>query len=688
MEQRRFIVFVILSTLILIGWMQFAPVLFPGAFQKQPAGKNGGAVAQADKDAAAEEVAGQPDSGEPRAEDAAPAPQQRLAEFPDRTVVLGSMDVDSGYFQEVKLTSRGAAIESATLNDPRFITADGRREQLKVIGNNPDTEKGTLQSSIAAIDKLLAPHGTSLRDVNWEVIPGEADADGTVSKATFRYPSPDGALEVLKTFRLNKGDAGNRDGDHLGYLLDVTLEVRNLTAEPRTVDYVWQGPVGLPLENVENTNTFRQIKVGTVDDPRDPVLVTAKQVVEDAAAGANVQPWRDPLQYIGVDVQYFGAFLFPVGDQRADRNGDGKPDPYFAESRADLVDEDQGHPQRSDISVVMRSGELSVAPGASEKHEFRLYIGPKRSELLEPLNADGVVDFGFFGRISVWMLHLLNFFHYVLRLPYGLAIILLTLIVRACMFPITRKQAAGAKKMKELQPELQALKTKYAKEPEKFWMAQRELFRKHNYHPLSGCLPLFLQLPIFIGLYNALNNSVDLRMTGFLWIDNLAAPDALFQLPFRIPFLGSDFNLLPIITIALWLVQQQLFMPPAATEEQALQYKMMNYMMVFFGFMMYHVPAGLCVYFITSTLWGITERKVLDWKKDAPEKAADAALVEAKPRTPAADAPRKPSWLERLVAAADEAKNPTNGRSKTPASGSAADGGRPSKKPRRSKPRR
>jgi YidC/Oxa1 family membrane protein insertase len=219
-------------------------------------------------------------------------------------------------------------------------------------------------------------------------------------------------------------------------------------------------------------------------------------------------------------------------------------------------------------------------------------------------------------------------------------------------------------------------------------MAQRELFRKHNYHPLSGCLPLFLQLPIFIGLYNALNNSVDLRMTGFLWIDNLAAPDALFQLPFRIPFLGSDFNLLPIITIALWLVQQQLFMPPAATEEQALQYKMMNYMMVFFGFMMYHVPAGLCVYFITSTLWGITERKVLDWKKDAPEKAADAALVEAKPRTPAADAPRKPSWLERLVAAADEAKNPTNGRSKTPASGSAADGGRPSKKPRRSKPRR
>jgi YidC/Oxa1 family membrane protein insertase len=99
------------------------------------------------------------------------------------------------------------------------------------------------------------------------------------------------------------------------------------------------------------------------------------------------------------------------------------------------------------------------------------------------------------------------------------------------MYPISRKQAAGAKKMKELQPKIAELKKKYAGDKEKMARAQMELFGKHNYNPMSGCLPMFLQLPIFIGLYQGLNNSVNLRLAPFLWFDNLAAPDALFNMP-------------------------------------------------------------------------------------------------------------------------------------------------------------
>src|SRR5262249_2267388 len=154
-------------------------------------------------------------------------------------------------------------------------------------------------------------------------------------------------------------------------------------------------------------------------------------------------------------------------------------------------------------------------------------------------------------------------------------------------------------------------KEKYGNDKEKMARAQMELFRKHNYNPAAGCLPVFLQLPVFMGLYQALNHAVDLRLAGFLWVDNLAAPDALFRLPFAIPYLGEEFNLLPLITIVLFYVQQKMFMPPPANEEQAMQQKMMNFMMIFMGFMFYKVPSGLCVYFIASSLWGLGERKLL-----------------------------------------------------------------------------
>lgn len=683
MEQRRFILFVVLSTLLMVGWFKLGPIWFPKAFPQAAKGQPpaaADAAKQPDVPAAAQPADTQPaDGAQPTADqpptvanaDAQPADLPLLAEFPNTgEVVLGSLQVDSGYFLEVRLNPQGAAIASATLNDPRFITDDGKRQQLKVVGPAGGPDKQTLQSDVAAIDAQLAPYKKSLRNVVWEVVRHDDHS------AEFRYPSPDGTLEVRKTYKLNQGDPKNRDGDYIGYLLDVTVEIRNLGQQPQKVQYVLQGPVGLPLENAANTRTFIDIKVGTADDPADPVQYTAHEFVkqrEDAIAKNDfnvISAWRDPLAYVGVDVQYFAALLFPQDPQ----NAGGRPEPTFAVVKPDLVgDVNAQHPERTDISLRLESREIALDSGAAQQDSFRLFLGPKRPELLTPLNARGVITFGWFSFVAVGMVYALNFFHEVFRLPYGLAIVLLTVIVRACMFPITRKQAVGAKKMKELQPKLQELKTKYAKEPEKFWQAQRELFRKHNYSPLSGCLPLVLQLPIFIGLYSALSFDVDLRMAPFLWIDNLAAPDQLFSFGRELPLLRwTHFNLLPFITIALWIAQQKIMMPPPATEEQALQYKVMNYMMIFIGYMIYPVPAGLCVYFITSTLWGISERKLIDYLKIDEKKTEPAAPIET-PATPVPSPPeasRKPGWLERLVAAADEAKRQGTGRSNESAASS------------------
>jgi len=231
--------------------------------------------------------------------------------------------------------------------------------------------------------------------------------------------------------------------------------------------------------------------------------------------------------------------------------------------------------------------------------------------------------------VSHAMLGLLNFFH-GLGLPYGLAIICLTICVRACMFPLSLRQTAQAQRMKEMQPRIEELKKKHAGDKEKFAMAQMQLWREHKINPLSGCLPLFVQLPIFTGLWMALNSSVDLRLAPFLYFNNLAAPDSLFHLPFVVPILGwTEFNLLPFITVALFVVQQKMFMPPPTDEQQEMQYKMMNVMTIVMGVMFYHVPAGLCVYFISSSLWGIGERKLLEfWKKKHPQPVAAPAPAE------------------------------------------------------------
>ncbi len=210
---------------------------------------------------------------------------------------------------------------------------------------------------------------------------------------------------------------------------------------------------------------------------------------------------------------------------------------------------------------------------------------------------------------------------------YGLAIILLTVLVRGCMFPLSRKQALGMQKMQELQPEIKKIQEKYKNNAEGRTKAQQELFRKHNYNPLSGCLPIFIQMPVFIGLWRSLSVAIELRDAPLIspsirWCSNLAAPDMLYDWSrFMPPFvssgmggifsLGPYFNLLPILAVVLIILQQKMFMPPPADEQAAMQQKVMQYMMIFMGLMFYKVASGLCIYFIVQSLWGFVERKFL-----------------------------------------------------------------------------
>ena len=357
---------------------------------------------------------------------------------------------------------------------------------------------------------------------------------------------------------------------------------------------------------------------------------------EVAIAGA-LEEYRKPLMYVGTEAQYFAALLFPrtgppapggtladVVDDEGWLPGLGQPSdsPVVDTVVPRVVDQpDEENPQYNDISVRLTSAPttLPAAEGGvagEATRSFTLFAGPKRLDLLEPLRADGVMDLGWFGAIGGIMLWVMTKLH-DLGFPYWLAIISLTVCVRMLMFPLSKRTALMAAKQKALAPKIAEIKERCGDDAQAAGREQWALMNKYGVNPLMGCLPVLFTIPVFIALYNALLNSVDLRLAEFLWIDDLAAPDNVLRLPFRLPYLGWYLNVLPVTLAGLWFFQQKLFMPPAQTPEQEMQYKLMGYMMPLSALFIYHLPAGWCLYSIASAFWTLTERKLLDRTRNA-----------------------------------------------------------------------
>ncbi len=336
-----------------------------------------------------------------------------------------------------------------------------------------------------------------------------------------------------------------------------------------------------------------------------------------------------------------------------------------------------------DITMRVTTEKVELSPGDKVTHDYLLYHGPVKPSLLaymhgkhekvdsalidryaDTLGLNSMTDYpspGFMGTIghyskfSYLVIFCTNLMHRVLGFltsfvpSYGLCIILLTVLVRGLMFPLSRRQALMSIKMQALAPEVKKLAEKYKDDHQALGKAQMELWRKHGVNPLGSCWVLLLQMPIFMGLYYALQESIEFRLAPFwpTWIQNLAAPDMMIPWSDKIPwisrpqdfggflYLGPYLNLLPVIAVTLMIVQQKMMTPPAADEQQAMQQKMMKYMMVIFGLMFYKVAAGLCIYFIASSLWGFAERKLLPKTKPVKPEGDGQAAADGAPKVAA-----------------------------------------------------
>jgi YidC/Oxa1 family membrane protein insertase len=503
------------------------------------------------------------------------------------------------------------------LDQPGGVNAGVPRPREAAGGNDQETERDRAARA-AGIDN----NGElTLGEVLWEVVRDEqgraarpipatarTEAEETGRAVAFRTTVGQPELVVTKTFRLMKGADG----------FEVELRFES-PAEERAVVYKLLGPHGIPIEGEWYTNTFRDVFIGQVGS-KDIVARSASEITKKPESFQAL-----PVKFAGIENQYFAVFVQPSPLPRTPE------DRWDSETMAEIIPPPPSDPSKADVTVQITSKPILVGPNVPVVHTYKVYAGPKIAENLEPYSAAELASFHknqWFGIPgAVWMASvvitpLLDRVTYpltawVARLfggtqgNYGVAIILLTLTVRLLMFPIGRKQAIAAKKMQDLQPYLKEIQEKYKDDKEQQTRETWNLYKKHKVNPLGGCLPALIQLPIFVGLWQALNNSVHLRHASFLWIENLAAPDMLFRFPWTLPFLGDYFNVLPFLVVALMLVQTKLFSPPATTPEMEQQQKMMKWMMIFMAFMFYKVPSGLGIYFITSSLWQIGERLLL-----------------------------------------------------------------------------
>jgi YidC/Oxa1 family membrane protein insertase len=510
----------------------------------------------------------------------------------------------------------------------------------------------------------------SLHERNWEIEEASEDSvtfTTTLNDAALKKINRTGSLKVIKKFTLPKAAEGDPTTSKTKtYHLNLEVGIENTSEEAVSLQYRLNGPNGIPLEGWwYSTKLHRDMFKGA--GARDVVfqlgnephhLIGAPMIYDHAkkALKGNTliehsivdQSTARPLTYAGIDAQFFAAVVLPQGSGAIPGKNPIQFSRVVAVPMHDVNQLTKTRIRTTNTSVRFVSTRENVEPGKSLTHHYQVFLGPKEPTILKDYALDELIEYGwpyaaYPARWLSWLLGAL----YGITGNYGVAIILLTVLVRMCMLPFSIRQARAAKLMQEistkLKPEITALKEKYKDDPLKQHQATQELMKKHGMpNPFAGCLLVFFQLPVFVGLYRCLSVDIHLRdaslFPGWSWVSNLAGPDKLFYWKDMMPafiadeadgWLGPFFNVFPLITIVLFIIQQKLFTPPPTDEQQEMQQQMMMWMSLFMGVMFYKVPAGLCLYFITSSLWSIAERTLLP--KSKPIDPKDQTLVEKNP---------------------------------------------------------
>ena len=370
--------------------------------------------------------------------------------------------------------------------------------------------------------------------------------------------------------------------------IDLEIFVKNLSSRKTPFSYQIVGPSGLEQSGQIIGRSFLQVDT----------MLNGK--IWKTKGGKSAQEKTGDISWVALKNRYFTIILKPFSFPRAVT--------VTATTNKNLL-------------TALTSQSYELAPESTIEEKYLLYAGPLNEKRIAQLGYDmqQVVDYGFFGGVSKALLSVLSFFYKWTR-NWGVAIILLTILINIILFPLTYKSFAAMQQMKKIQPHMQKLKDLHKDNPQKLNKEMMELYKQHNVNPLGGCLPLLLQMPIFIALYQGLMRSVALKGAKFLWIKDLAQPDAV-AIPFSLPLIGAHINVLPLLMVGVMVLQQKVSQGISAagmTDEQANQQRMMMIMMpLFFGFLFYKMPSGLVLYWLTNTILMTSEQTLISKRMNA-----------------------------------------------------------------------
>ena len=388
------------------------------------------------------------------------------------------------------------------------------------------------------------------------------------------------------------------------YSLESRVELRGMNniISNNAYDLVWNNGIRFVEYNSVDEASYAD---ASVYYGGDQVVVDASSVKEKKQESFNGR-----IDWIAVRNKYFAAIIAPRDPSKVDGA-------YIEGSRKDIAN--NGVVENYNVQLIVPFNNTDFA-----ENTFTLYIGPVDYGILNKYgnNLSAIVDFGsFFGLkflvrpIAIYiLLPLFNFLH--LFIPnYGLVIIVFSLIIKFVLYPLTKSSYQSMKKMQLLQPKITEIKEKYKDDPQKVNKETMKLYSTYGVNPAGGCLPLILQMPIFIALWGLLKIAIDLRQQPFFWwIKDLSQPDVIYQLPFKLPIFGIDqISGLAVLMGVTTFIQQK--MSVKDPKQQALVYVMP----IFLTIMFMSFPSGLNLYYFMFNVFSIAQQYYINHKHDGME---------------------------------------------------------------------
>lgn len=612
--------------------------------------------------------------------------------LPVETITLGSRSKGSGYWLELLLTTDDGGMPKAWLTEfagdseeykySESPYGQGRRTPLALLNpvegraESDEAEKdeppigNSLATSRLRLVKLksegddadermlgsadlvgLSAEANSAKWQGRKIGQGEAKFDTTI-QVLGKNGGVLGTITLVKTYRIRKNS----------YDVDVELELtaskgigRNLA-----VEIVQDGPTGLGREDLRTdmrSGIYGQV-VPSKGGKRISTTMVPHKTAMDAEKGVAVSDSaKGDLLWAGTMNKFFGAFLVPES-RLADPENLEAPEAGSVFKRALFVPIAKADGEKSgNVLPRLVAPYVELTPGRPEVLKLKLFLGPKERKLLKSgqygrLGFAGTIQYmscfkwlgGILTPVSLALLWLMAQIYRVIP-NYGVSIILLVAMVRVALHHFSKTSQASMVRMQKLAPELEKLKSKYGNNKEEFGRAQMALYKQHGVNPITGCLPMFFQMPIWIALFSALNSAVELRHAAFFgWINNLSGPDNITAyfgggLPdeplWTIPLLNMPIwglNILPVL-LGLAFFLQQKFSPTASSgSAQAEQTKKMMALMIWiFPVMLYNSPSGLTLYIMTSTFVGLIENHFIKKHIREQDEAANRPVTGGKP---------------------------------------------------------